>query len=186
MTNPTLILGLRAVGELPTDILPTLLAPLTAAFNLAARIGPPLPHPDYAYDAERGQYLASAVIARLHAARLPGERHILGVFAGDLYAPQLSFAFGEASRSDHTAIIGLARLRTPDAALFQRRILTEAVHELGHSYGQAHCANRRCVMHFSNTLADTDYKQPTFCDRCKLKVATKSPLYCKPIFRLYY
>ena len=180
------MVDLRSVGELEEGILRALLAPLAATFGLEVQIGPALSHPDYAYDVERRQYLAGAIIERLHAARLPAEQHILGVFAGDLYAPRLNFVFGQASRAEQAAVVGLARLHTADPALFQRRILTEAIHELGHIYGLSHCANRYCVMHFSNTLADTDYKQPTFCDRCKLKVAPKSALYCKPIFRLYY
>jgi archaemetzincin len=181
------IIGLRAVGELDTAILAALLTPLTATFGLEVQIGTALPHPDYAYDAERRQYLTTPILEQLRAARQPDERHILGVFDGDLYAPRLNFAFGEASRADHTALIGLARLYPfePDksrpyseaeAALFSRRVVIEAIHELGHSYGLSHCANRRCVMHFSNSLAETDYKQPRFCARCHLKIATKSPL----------
>jgi len=47
--------------------------------------------------------------------------------------------------------------------LFARRAATEAVHELGHSYGLAHCDDRGCVMWFSNSLAETDRKGPRFC-----------------------
>ena len=45
-----------------------------------------------------------------------------------------------------------------DENLFRERALTEAVHELGHTYGLGHCPVSTCVMHFSNSLHDTDLK----------------------------
>ena len=46
----------------------------------------------------------------------------------------------------------------------------EAVHELGHTRGLGHCADPRCVMAFSNSLADTDRKGKEFCARCTYKL----------------
>ena len=71
------------------------------------------------------------------------------------------------------AIISLARLKAGypgkpfTAELFLRRALTEAVHEVGHLLGIGHCPQPTCVMHFSNSLYDTDRKGPTFCSRCQ-------------------
>jgi archaemetzincin len=80
-------------------------------------------------------------------------------------------------RGQYDALRILARLRglkppadlllaVTDADLL-RRTLIEAVHELGHLQGLGHCPDRRCVMHFSNCLLDTDRKQPDFCSRCE-------------------
>jgi len=52
----------------------------------------------------------------------------------------------------------------------QERALKEAVHELGHLLGLPHCDNPRCIMFFSNTLADTDRKGPGFCPACRGKL----------------
>jgi predicted Zn-dependent protease len=41
--------------------------------------------------------------------------------------------------------------------------------ELGHAFGLAHCSSTRCVMHFSNSLHDTDFKKRDFCDSCSCK-----------------
>jgi archaemetzincin len=99
----------------------------------------------------------------------------LGIIDLDLYVPKLNFVFGEAS--PRAAIISLTRLRNEfyhlpkDETLFRKRVLTEAVHELGHTYGLEHCANPHCVMFSSNSLTDTDMKGPTFCQRCNPKVS---------------
>jgi archaemetzincin len=44
------------------------------------------------------------------------------------------------------------------------------VHELGHTYGLRHCRDPRCVMHFSNSLHDTDVKGAGFCPRCRAQM----------------
>jgi archaemetzincin len=49
------------------------------------------------------------------------------------------------------------------------RALKEAVHELGHTLGLVHCPEAGCVMHFSNTLADTDCKSHRLCAMCERK-----------------
>jgi archaemetzincin len=71
------------------------------------------------------------------------------------------------------AFVALPRLRPSfyglpeDVDLFRQRALKEAVHELGHTWGLSHCSNVDCVMHFSNTLSETDAKAATFCERCE-------------------
>ncbi|GAQ78097.1 hypothetical protein KFL_000080010 [Klebsormidium nitens] len=49
------------------------------------------------------------------------------------------------------------------SARLRARARIEAVHELGHVFGVAHCARRDCVMWFSNTLSETDRKGASFC-----------------------
>jgi predicted Zn-dependent protease len=66
--------------------------------------------------------------------------------------------------------------------VFNRQVVTgrgmpEAVHELGHTYGLGHCGNPRCVMFFSNSLADTDGKGSGFCPSCESKLRSSSILH---------
>ncbi len=110
----------------------------------------------------------------LEALSLSGEGtgydRLLGITGADLYVPGLNFVFGLAKR--RTAVISLHRLRQPfyhlpeDREVFSHRVLVEAVHELGHTYGLSHCSDPACVMYFSQTIADTDRKGPTFCAAC--------------------
>ena len=94
----------------------------------------------------------------------------------DAYSGELNFVFGEAHLGGRVAAIYLPRLRSefynlePNELIFYDRISKEAIHELGHSFGLFHCNNKKCVMYFSNSLYDTDFKNRTFCRNCKNKL----------------
>lgn len=127
-----------------------------------------------AYNPERKQYLSSKLLASLRGATDGGK--VVGLVDVDLYVPRLNFVFGEADVASGTAIVSLYRLRqdyyglAPDKALLLERATKEIVHELGHTFGLGHCANNKCVMHFSNSLADTDLKETWFCSMCRPKI----------------
>jgi archaemetzincin len=157
------------VGEVEAKVLTYLCAALTEAFGRPCRVDDTLPVPKDAFNPRRRQYSADAILQRVRTGQV--ERG-LGVVDLDLYVPQLNFVFGLADRGGRRAVIALPRLRegfygaADDEALFLGRTVKEAVHELGHTYGLSHCRDPRCVMAFSNSLADTDYKGQTFCPRC--------------------
>ena len=90
----------------------------------------------------------------------------LGFTASDLYVPELNFVFGLASVEHGCALVATPRLRSSDNTVYMQRLVKESIHEVGHVLGLAHCSNEYCVMHFSNTLADTDLKDSSFCARC--------------------
>jgi archaemetzincin len=152
-----------AVGEVQALVLAHLCAALTETFERPCRVGPALPVPEYVFDPRRAQYSAQAFLQQLH--RGQAER-VLGVVDLDLYVPEFNFVFGLADRREKRAVIALYGGRD-DEALFLARAVKEAVHELGHAYELEHCHDRRCVMTFSNSLADTDFKEAGFCPRCR-------------------
>lgn len=157
------------VGEVEPKVLAHLSAVIGERFGRECRVGPPLAVPDNAFNRERGHYAAGRIIEQL--GRGQPER-VLGVVDLDLYVPQLNFVFGLADQQWGRALIGLPRLRQrfyggqEDEGLFLARAAKEAIHELGHTYGLKHCSERRCVMAFSNSLADTDFKGQEYCERC--------------------
>ena len=165
------------VGEIEKVILESLRQPLTEAFGQMTEIGDKMPLPKENYYHSRDQYRASPILSLIP---LPdsGDR-ALGVVDVDIFAPRLNFVFGIADTVGKRALISLPRLRQEfyslpqDEELFLMRTLKEAVHELGHTYGLGHCPNPTCVMHFSNSLRDTDLKGWHLCPVCQEKVSRK-------------
>jgi archaemetzincin len=71
------------------------------------------------------------------------------------------------------AVVSTARLEQnfygmpPNGMLFERRLIKEVKHELGHTFGLLHCARRSCVMSLATGIADVDRKSLLFCDSCE-------------------
>ena len=173
-------IALVAVGDVDRKVIEVLKGDLDKTFNRQALIGKPMPKPDYAFNKKRNQYLSTAILnAIMGQTDAAAYDKILGIVDNDLYVPRLNFVFGEAGSK--AAVISLTRLRQEfyhlpeNRPLFHQRIFTEAVHELGHTYGLRHCENPRCVMFFSNSLMDTDKKGSAFCQRCKSKLTSQPP-----------
>ena len=170
---------LVAVGEVDTKAIQILKEDLNKVFGKQVSVGKGMPQPQYAFNNKRNQYLSTTILTALANEKeyTPFEK-VLGIVNHDLYVPELNFVFGEASQ--RVAVISLTRLKQEfyklpeDQNLFYKRALTEAVHELGHTYGLGHCENPRCVMFFSNSLIDTDKKGFEFCSKCKSNLRKSS------------
>jgi archaemetzincin len=163
------------IGEVDHKVIETLRYDLGKVLKKQVLITKEIPQPDYAFNKKRNQYLSTAILKMMITKKAYDVyEKMLGIIDHDLYVPKLSFIFGEASQ--RVAVISLTRLRNEyynlprDQILFRKRVLTEAVHELGHTYGLKHCGNPDCVMFFSNSLIDTDAKGPAFCQRCESRL----------------
>lgn len=164
------------IGAIEPEILSRLKQSVAQTFDSQVEIGPQMEEPNYAYDSKRRQYLASAILEAIQKPEKGERGTMLGIVDVDLYAPGLNFVFGQADIEQKVAVISLCRLRQEfyrlprDEALFMERAIKEAVHELGHTYGLGHCRDEFCVMHFSNSLADTDRKHVSLCQKCWSKL----------------
>jgi archaemetzincin len=130
------------------------------------------------------QYDVTSFMSRTRqAAEGSGEKYlrVIGVTGVDLYTPGMNFIFGQAEIDGKICVISTVRLkykaywlfgkrRLEQRAKFVQRMTKEAVHELGHTFGLHHCPRDTCVMHFSNTLDDTDLKSEKYCRKCMRKL----------------
>jgi archaemetzincin len=164
-----------SVGRAPEAVLDRMAAELRRTYGLSVERGAAVPEPEGAYQPMRGQWLAAEFLKRLLAGAPPGER-VLGVTERDLFVPVLSFVYGQAQLEGRAAVVSLARLRpefhglAPDEAVLGRRAATEAVHEVGHTFGLVHCLDRRCPMSLSIDLPDLDGKTAELCPACSALV----------------
>lgn len=170
---PPLPILLVPMGPVPADVLHHLQRELPAIVKREVVIAAAVPLPAEALDPSRQQYAGPALLRELEKHDVPGMDRIIGVADADAYAPGLSFIFGQARKPGRFAVVALPRLREsfrgrPENGRFHERVAKEAVHELGHTFGFAHCPDRRCVMYFSRSLGDTDHKSSHFCDRERL------------------
>jgi archaemetzincin len=167
--------GAGAEGAHPEPDLSTLervAAALARIFRTPCRIKPELFDVGFSRDAGRGQYHSTAIIQRLERTA-DRDARVLGVTGCDLYVPVLTFVFGEAQLDGNCAVISTARLREEfyglpgRQELFEERLIKEAAHELGHTFGLRHCADWRCVMASSHGVERLDVKGAEFCKGCK-------------------
>lgn len=148
------------------------------AFDANIEIMPALANPDYAFEPRRKQYFSTKILDRLPQSITEECKEtnqitkILGITNVDLATPVLTFVFGEAQLNGICAVISLARLKQefyeliPNQKILLDRVVKEAIHELGHTFGLLHCDNNECVMHFSPMITAIDQKDVNFCTSC--------------------
>lgn len=145
---------------------------LAREFRCSVRLRRPWFDPEEAYDAERGQYDSTKLLALLLADPEPNDACVLGLTGVDLFVPVLTFVYGEAQLDGRVAVVSLHRLRAEayglaaDEELCYRRLYKEAAHELGHVRGLLHCTDPSCVMRPSSYVEQVDSKTQEFCDVC--------------------
>jgi archaemetzincin len=149
--------------------------------------------PGQLFDSKRNQYQSDHLLSWLQQTLQPlNNTKLLAVCAFDAYFGNYNFCFGEAiiggrvaavylgrllpysSKSDNNSDINDYKLQT----LFRDRLVKEAIHELGHTFGMRHCSLDSCIMYKSKTISDTDNKGREFCKICRGALANSigSPL----------
>lgn len=171
---------LLPIGRIDVGAFDFIRRPLVEIFGRAVELGARLPVPKYAYNPTRGQYHSGAIMKRIEEARLSDWDAAIGISMEDLFVPEVPFIFGEADRSTRSALLSLARLR-PDSGSFEsrdetlrRRLVSEAVHQVGLLRGLAHCPNNRCVMFYAALVQEIDKRGASLCANCKKRLMALS------------
>ena len=171
-----------SIGSVPERALEWIEKAAAEWFPLPIRRLGALAIPEGAYDRKRGQY-QSVEMMKMLAQQAPSDAlRILGVTDVDLAIPMLTFLFGQAQFDGRVAIVSLCRLHQefyglpPDDALLRERTVKEALHELGHTFGLAHCPDTKCAMSLATHIGLVDAKNEQYCDRCGLQLVQRFAL----------
>ncbi len=135
--------------------------------KLAVRFGGYFDVPAKSYNMLRKQYDPTRLISSLIKLNRSDSDYRIGIVGVDIYAHGTNFIFGIANPLLRSAIVSLFRLSGPE---LEERLGKEVVHESGHLLGLEHCGDPSCVMHFSNTIEDTDNKGMNLCTQCRRKI----------------
>lgn len=168
-------LQLLPVGEVDPRLLDWLRQALFEKFRVPTEVLRPALDPAFALHPERQQFHSSEILGAMQSYINNDTWRLLGVSGGDLYIPILTFVFGEAQLAGAAAIVSYHRLTQefyglpPDLDLLANRLLTESVHELGHTLHLTHCDDFRCVMAPSHAVEYIDIKESGFCEDCLAK-----------------
>ena len=168
-------LQLLPVGEVDPRLLDWLRQALFDRFRVPTEILRPALDPAFALHAERQQFHSSEILAAMQSYITRDTWKLLGITGRDLYIPILTFVFGEAQLGGASAIVSYHRLTQEfyglphDLDLLANRLLTESVHELGHTLRLTHCQEYRCAMAASHAVEWIDIKDSGFCEDCLAK-----------------
>jgi archaemetzincin len=137
-----------------------------------------------AFDPSRVQYNSSLILRQLIKKPPLDAEKILGVLDVDIFIPILTFVFGEAQLKGIGAVVSNHRLHNRFYGLAENRevttdrLLKEAVHELGHTFGLIHCSQPKCVMNSSTYVENIDQKSAELCPLCQkgIQVGKRNPV----------
>jgi archaemetzincin len=167
---------LAAIGIVDDDTLATLETSLWHEFGFEVRRMRPFGDPSYAFDAQRNQYSSTMVLRELVRQCPHDAVRLLAVTELDLFIPMLSFIYGQAQLGGRVSIVSLSRLRQEfytlpaNRTLALSRLMKEALHELGHTFGLTHCIEKGCPMSLATNIHQLDLKGSDFCSGCSILV----------------
>jgi archaemetzincin len=174
---------LLPLGNLSTELLDAIGPPLESVFHVPIETRRYALALDEFFDPQRGQFNSTSILLHLRSSYPhfhPGVRtKLLAVMPDDLFIPILTYVFGEAEVGGSVAVVSTFRLLPEryglgqDKPLFERRVLTEAVHEIGHAFGLIHCSEQDCAMHSSSSVEEIDLKGWRLCDVCAEELKKK-------------
>lgn len=170
-TEHTIVIS--PIGDLDALLLSKVRSGIERVFGYSTMMIPLLDDLGFAFEPLRNQYHSTVVLEKLSRLTPRQAIRVIAISDVDLFIPILTHVFGEAQLGGKACILSIYRLKESDALrndpdTFHSRILKEAIHEMGHTFGLRHCQDRACIMHYCRTVMDVDRKSRQLCRYCKV------------------
>jgi archaemetzincin len=161
------------IGDFDPQLLTEVGSQIHRVFRCAPQVGPILADVAFAFDTGREQYHSTPILQRLAEAAPPGALKVLALTDVDLFIPILTHVYGEAQLGGIACIVSTYRLNSGAGTRHftetgARRVVKEAIHELGHTFKLRHCPDAACIMHYCRSEADVDRKSNDLCRYCRV------------------
>jgi archaemetzincin len=167
------IIGIFPLGDVDSPVLCRIGREIRRIFGYDIEVLPLLNDVDFAFDPDRGQYYSTPILQRLARSAPPQTLKGLAIVDVDLFIPVLTHVYGEAQLGGRACIVSTFRLKeelhpagNPEG--LTRRLVIEAIHELGHTFNLRHCKDPACIMHYCRTVKDVDRKSNELCRYCSI------------------
>ncbi len=160
------------IGDIPCWLSEEIAKEVGLFFGFKTQINPLIENIDFAFDRGRDQYSSSKILDQLDEKAPPDCLKIVAITKEDLFIPILTYVYGEARINGRPCIVSIQRLvRGLELEVVSRgykRIVKEAIHELGHTFNLLHCKDPACLMHYCRNLEDVDKKSNQYCRYCNI------------------
>ncbi|MCS6798275.1 MAG: hypothetical protein NZ898_07070 [Myxococcota bacterium] len=175
----TWVIWLQPLGSFPRALLDPIAEAAAATFGAEVRRADPVPLPEEAYYPPRRRYRAERLLVFLGriASDAPPTTKILGLTSVDISTTKGRIhdwgIFGLGELGGRAAVVSTHRLRrrARDEAHLRFRVVTTAIHELGHAFGLPHCDEPRCVMRDAEgTIRTVDESTGTLGPVCRARL----------------
>lgn len=166
-------LAVIALGDVTKALLEHAAA-AAAALELDVVLEAPLAEPRYAFNPQRGQHHAAAILRKLSQSQLrPGRDLVLGVGHLDLFEPEVPYLLADGDRDLRAAVVGVARLRdgNVDDERLARRVRAIAIWAVGHAAGLGDCDDSRCAMAEVDSVEQLERRALVLCADCRALLA---------------
>jgi archaemetzincin len=160
------------IGDIPDWISEKIAKEVSLVFGFETQIKSLFNNIDFAFDRDRNQYSSSMVLDQLNKKAPEDCLKVVAITEKDLFIPILTYVYGEARLDGRPCIISIHRLvnglELEVVSKSYKRIVKEAIHELGHTFNLRHCKDPVCLMHYCRNLEDVDRKLNQYCRYCNI------------------
>lgn len=171
--SPEHTIIISPIGDIDSELLREVSKEINQVFSYKTETAPLLREVNFALDPTRAQYHSTPILEKLarlapfHAIKVIATTHV------DLFIPILTHVYGEAQLGGKACVVSTHRLKesiSPIKAqeIYRQRVVKEAIHELGHTFGLRHCKYPTCIMHYCRSVQDVDRKSDQLCRYCKI------------------